>query len=119
MKWIVISILFIGCSSAATNTAPVVLKDLESTDPSLKFKNGIWFYNDQLFSGTLTDRYANNSIHHITGYLNGKEEGSQETFFEDGKIQEKRFYHNGEKDSVHTGWWPNGNRRFEYHFTNA
>lgn len=120
MKWIILSILFFSCvNKTATVPAIVPSVKIESTDTALHFKNGIYFYNNNLFSGFIKERYANNAIHHITGYANGKEEGWQQTFFDDGKPEEKRFYHNGEKDSVHTGWWQNGNKRFEYHFTNG
>ena len=93
--------------------------NIEATDPLLHFENGQWFYKDKLFSGIITEKYSNSVVHHITGYVNGKEEGWQQTFFDDGKPEEKRYYHAGEKDSVHTGWWQNGNRRFEYHFWNG
>jgi len=33
--------------------------------------------------------------------------------------ESKRYYHSGEKDSLHLGWWPDGNQRFEIHFSNG
>ena len=90
---------------------------LESTDPSLSFKNGFWSYNYALFSGTIIERFKDNTIQHSTEYVNGKEDGWQITYYPNGVLSEKRYYAKGEKDSVHTGWWQNGNKRFEYHFT--
>lgn len=90
---------------------------LEAADTSLHFINGSWFRKNSLFTGTLNDRYPNNSIYHRTVYVEGKEEGWMYGYFPEGTLLEKRYYHQGQKDSVHTGWWPNGKLRFEYHFT--
>ncbi len=38
------------------------------------------------------------------------------SFYENGNKEACRYYHAGEKDSVHRGWWLNGQPRFEYHF---
>ena len=34
-----------------------------------------------------------------------------------GAVQWKRTYVHGVKDGVHEGWWENGKKRFEYHFS--
>ena len=47
------------------------------------------------------------------------EEGVLTSFYENGMKDSRRFYHNGEKDSINQGWWINGNPRFEYHFKNG
>jgi antitoxin component YwqK of YwqJK toxin-antitoxin module len=92
---------------------------INSTDPSLHFKNGYWYYKTKLFTGTIIERSNDNSIHHSTEYVNGKEDGWCNTFYPNGSLSEKRYFTKGEKDKVHTGWWQNGNKRFEYHFTNG
>ena len=93
------------------------LLSVNKTDTSLRVINGSYFYRQQLFSGVITELYDNGAAHHKTSCGNGKEEGWTWMFYPDGKLSEKRYYHLGEKDSVHTGWWQNGNPRFEYHFT--
>ena len=40
-------------------------------------------------------------------------------YYENGNKDTRRFYRNGEKDSINLGWWVNGNPRFEYHFNNG
>ena len=88
-----------------------------SSDTSLKLVNGVYFYQDNLFSGSLTSKHTNGNVHQLTNFINGKEAGWQNSYFENGSMSEKRYYTNGEKDSVHTGWWENGKLRFEYHFS--
>ena len=90
-----------------------------STNHLLQLKNGIWYFKDSLFSGTIKTLYPSQSIKSIQSFFKGKEEGWLETFYPDGLHETKRFYHAGEKDSVHVGWWPNGNKRFEIHFSDG
>ena len=90
---------------------------INKTDTSLRLINGNYYYRQQLFSGTITEPYENGIIHHTITCYNGREEGWAMMYYPDGKLAEKRYYHLGEKDSVHAGWWQNGKPRFEYHFT--
>lgn len=89
------------------------------TDPLLSFKNGFWYYAENLFSGTIIKLFQDNTIHQSTAYQQGKEHGWQHTFYHGGILSEKRYFNKGEKDGMHTGWWQNGNKRFEYHFANG
>ena len=92
---------------------------VESTDTSLHFINGYLYRGARLFSGIINEHYKNDTLYHSTSYVAGKEEGWMYTYFPEGNISEKRYYHHGEKDSVHMGWWPNRKPRFEYHFTSG
>ena len=89
------------------------------TDPALSCKNGFWDYAGNLFSGTIIKHFQDHSTRQSTQYQKGKEHGWQHTFYPGGSLAEKRYYTNGEKDSVHTGWWQNGKKRFEYNFVNG
>ena len=113
--------LFLFSCTAHREVPPVIAPviSVESTDSSLHFVNGTWYRANQLFTGFIRERYSNDTIFHITPFVNGKEEGWMYTYFPEGNISEKRYYHYGEKDSVHRGWWQNGNPRFEYHFVNG
>lgn len=119
---IVLSILC-GCKHLERHMvtkAPIAEATIvNSADPSVHFKNGYWYFRNELFTGTITEHFKDNTIHHRTAYVNGKENGWKNTFYPGGLLSEKRYYTNGEKDKVHTGWWQNGNKRFEYHFANG
>ena len=97
-------------------SSPVII---EANNHSLIFKNGFWYYGENLFSGTIIDRFSDKTVHQKKTYTSGKENGLQLIYFPGGELSEKRYYTNGEKDKVHTGWWENGNLRFEYHFANG
>lgn len=89
---------------------------IEQSNELLHFDNGNYLYGSELFNGIIIDRYENGNIKSSTAISNGKEEGWKILYYPAGTVSEKRYYHYGEKDSVHAGWWENGNPRFEYHF---
>jgi hypothetical protein len=96
----------------------IVIPDstVQATDTSLHLVNGIWFYQQQTFSGTIVSYFSANHLQARKTYYKGKEEGWQYTYYENGNKDSKRYYHGGEKDSINQGWWLNGNPRYEYHF---
>jgi antitoxin component YwqK of YwqJK toxin-antitoxin module len=92
---------------------------VRSTDSSLHLVNGIWYYQQKLFSGTIETYFPSRRLQSRQDFYNGKEEGLLSTYYENGNKDTRRYYHNGEKDSINQGWWPNGNPQFEYHFKNG
>ncbi len=109
-----------GKPGAQTAIYPVIPnKIVQSGDPMLVLENGKWLYQQQPFSGTIVSFFVPGKLKSRQSFYEGREEGFLYTYYEDGSKDTQRFYHRGEKDSVNTGWWPNGNLRFEYHFTNG
>lgn len=87
------------------------------TTQNSNFANGILMVRNKPFSGVAVTHFdSSKQIASIQSFFNGKEEGWLYTFYANGKKESQRYFVNGEKDSVHTGWWDNGNIRFEYHF---
>ena len=119
MRNIVIILLLVSSCTYRSNRPNDYYGSFESTDTSLHFVNGYCYHTSYLLSGVISERYQNNRLQNVTNYINGKEEGWKYSYYPDSTLAEKRYYHIGEKDSVHTGWWPNGKLRFEYHFSNG
>ena len=92
---------------------------LAASDPTLRFQNGTLYYGNALFSGITREKYSTGLIKSTVSFRNGKENGISETFYEGGEKETIRFYTVGEKDSIHGGWWPGGQLKFEYHFKNG
>ncbi len=89
------------------------------TNNLLLIDNGYYKLNKQLFSGCIKENYENGGIKALLSIYKGKQEGWTYEYFEKGQPLNKRYYHLGEKDSIHTAWWDNGNIRFIYHFKNG
>lgn len=115
--YLLIFVTIISCAHDRKSSEELIpALSVESTDTSLHFTNGYWFKSGLPFSGNIVHRYEDGKINERTGYYNGKEEGWSYAFFDNSLVSEKRYYHLGEKDSVHSGWWQNGKPRFVYHF---
>ena len=115
-KILIIIIIFSSCTRKSEPALITKTGNYISTDSSLHFVSGYWYHSTELLSGQVTERDNQGHVISVTKYLSGKEEGWTNKFYPNGQQAEKRYYHLGEKDSVHTGWWANGNKRFEYHF---
>ncbi len=89
---------------------------ISPTDKGLELSNGELFYNENLFSGTLIDYYKDNTIKLEIPYANGRKEGIARHFYENGEPKTVRVYSKGVKIGIHNGWWPDGARKFQYHF---
>lgn len=90
------------------------------TTQNSNFVNGVLHVRSKSFSGVAITHFdSSKQIASTQSFLNGKEEGWLYTFYANGHKESKRYFTKGEKDSVHTGWWDNGNIRFEYHFKNG
>ncbi len=89
---------------------------VNAADTSLQLVNGVWFWHQNFFSGTMETYFPSGTMKATQTFYEGKEEGMLTTYYENGQKDSQRFYHKGEKDSINRGWWANGSPRFEYHF---
>lgn len=92
---------------------------IDASNPDISKKRGLVYLKDSLYSGYVTSHYANDSLQSKAGFINGKLEGKSVQFYEDGQLRESRFYAENRKVGLHLGYWPNGNKKFEYHFENG
>ena len=121
---IIVSICLSGCQNdnhGKSDPSKQSAVDLvvQSTDTSLHLVNGVWYYHQQLFSGTIETYFSSGQLQSRQSFYDGKEDGWLSTYYPDGSKDTRRYYHHGEKDSINQGWWPNGNPQFEYHFKNG
>lgn len=100
---------------------PSIIPPIEvlSVDTALHMINGVWFYQQKPFSGTIKTYFTSGALKSTQSFYDGKDEGLLTSYYEHGTKDSERYYHNGEKDSINQGWWPNGKHRFEYHFKNG
>ncbi|WP_051263785.1 toxin-antitoxin system YwqK family antitoxin [Tenacibaculum ovolyticum] len=95
-------------------TIPFIKKNRNNT--GFKLKNGILFFNEKPYSGTVDEYYSKGKLKSTATYYQGKKNGFFKGWYMDGSKWFKRFYTNGLKSGVHEGWFDNGKSMFEYHF---
>lgn len=121
-------ILLAGCNgqpgttknlTKAQQQVKLLLITVLSSDSNLALINGQWFYRRTLFNGIIEKKDSAGRLITKQSIANGVEEGWQFAYYPGGRMESKRFYHLGEKDSLNMGWWPNGKPRYAYHFRNG
>lgn len=81
------------------------------------WEDGIVVQNHQPFTGIIYTLQKNGKdTAGIVCFNKGREHGEWQSFYEGGRLREKRFFADGKKTGDYIAWWPNGRRRLVYHF---
>src|SRR5260221_4010911 len=118
---IIITALSLGKKQMSAFGAGECIPDItiNSRDTSLHLINGIYYCSNLPFNGYIETYYSNGKIEEKSPYLNGRLEGISYEWFTSGALQSSRLYVKGEKSGTHYGWYAGGPKRFEYNFTNG
>jgi antitoxin component YwqK of YwqJK toxin-antitoxin module len=112
---ILLLMLFTGCKQPGKHA--VEYKTINAEAPGIKALNGIVYYNEQLFNGTLFALFPNsNDTAAIMNFHNGREDGVWKKKYANNALEEKREFKNGKKTGEYIAWWPNGNKKLRYEF---
>ncbi|MFT5761763.1 MAG: antitoxin component YwqK of YwqJK toxin-antitoxin module [Polaribacter sp.] len=104
--------MFVSCEK---NEKPHLVLFKENKE--LQIVNGVLYYYDAPFSGTLKTFDEVNQTNNVARYLNGKKDGEERKLFKNEALAEIRFYKKGEKVGVHKSWFENGQQKFEYPYS--
>jgi antitoxin component YwqK of YwqJK toxin-antitoxin module len=91
---------------------PAIYKPLG--DPGFHKNQDTLFYQDDKYCGYVYQLSEINDTVVLFGYWKGLEEGVLKKWYPHGQLQERRYYITGKKNGIHTGWWENGNKKFEF-----
>jgi len=108
----------IMAASFFVDTTAIPLNTVLSTDKKLVLDNGIFYYNNLLFSGHIKGFYSTDTLMLVNSYLNGMQHGRSVCFYPDGKLHDSRMYKENKSFGKHYGYWENGNMKFEYYYFN-
>jgi antitoxin component YwqK of YwqJK toxin-antitoxin module len=100
-----------------TNNINVIIPSVELNKSDTQIKNGSVYFSGKLFSGILVENYPDGKVKSQTEYFQGKKWGKELKWYYAGQLYTERFYKGGMKDSINTGYWANGNKKFEYEFS--
>lgn len=106
-------IVFASCEK---NEAPYLV--LFKENKQLRIVNGVLYYNNAPFNGTLKSFDAVNQTNNTASFLEGKKEGEERKYFLNDSLAELRYYKKGLKIGKHKSWRTNGKQKFEYPYNN-
>lgn len=82
--------------------------DLVAQRDELEYRDGYYFKNGMLYSGTHITYYEDGMVQMEMKVLNGLLDGVTKVFYPNGTQKEQRWYHEGEMDSLWINWSEKG-----------
>jgi len=85
------------------------------SDSGISIKNDVVYYKDSLYSGFLFELNSEcKDTLLLEGYLDGVQNGDCKKWYPNKQLKEERFYLDGKKNGKQVAYWENGNKRFEF-----
>lgn len=103
-------------SSISEQSFEIPKRITSAKNTQFNFHQDTLYLGFQKYNGFVIDTLKTGDTATFAGYLNGLEQGISKKWYSNNQIAEIRFYHEGKKVGIHSGYWENGNRKFEYHF---
>ena len=112
IKFICICAICISCNTRKQESEIIIEKNIvkipsvfkNKQDASFKLKNGVLYFDEIPFSGTVEDFYLDEKLKSKSEYYQGKRQGSFFGWYNSGAQWFQRFYTNGLKSGIHKGW---------------
>ncbi len=92
------------------------LNIVELSDEGIEMENGVLQYQSIPFNGIMVSYHPDFTLKSRVQYFDGRKQGIEHYWFENGKPAMERHYSKGVKTGIHRAWWIEGNLKFEYHF---
>jgi antitoxin component YwqK of YwqJK toxin-antitoxin module len=115
LKIVFFLLAFISCQKQSEKHPVAIPKtELLADNKDFGWQQDILFFRGKPYSGYVLEKYSNGQKAAKNAYFNGKLEGVQQKWFENGAVMEVRHYAENRKIGTHEGWYANGQKRFEY-----
>jgi antitoxin component YwqK of YwqJK toxin-antitoxin module len=86
---------------------PEELKQIPSSK-QMERKNGIWYYNNEIYNGKFIDYYYSGRIQGEGILKNGKLEGLRKMYYQNGNLSVERYYTNSISDGLEKEYYEDG-----------
>ena len=87
---------------------------LSNLTSGLSFKNQTLFYNLKKFDGVLFELYKNGDTLSSIEYSKGLQDGISQKWYSNKQLMEKRQFLQGRKNGQQTAFFENGKKKFEF-----
>lgn len=105
---------------SACSTTPTLYR-IDGT--IVRMQNDLWYANSELMTGTVYQLSPEGDTLFLQEVREGKPHGITRSWYPRSsngtvQLQEVRFFVQGKREQTHYGYWENGNKKFEYTYTN-
>jgi antitoxin component YwqK of YwqJK toxin-antitoxin module len=103
-----------GCANGRHDARIVPHRYASLADAAFAHHQDTVYYGANPYSGYAYRLSPTGDTLQLSGYVAGLEEGPQIKRYPGGALQEVRQYSAGRKNGLHTGYWDNGRKKFEF-----
>lgn len=97
----------------STRAVPTIY--VQKSSESISFKNDTILYANEKYSGYLYElNPENKDTISIEGFFGGVQSGVSKKWYASNKLMEQRHYRNGKKNGKQIAYWENGNKKFDF-----
>lgn len=89
---------------------------IDSRDTRLIVKGGRTYFDSIPYTGTKLEISPAGFVVRSTPYVDGRINGLDESWYDEGRLKSQRSYVNGYRERVHTSWWESGQIKSVYEF---
>ena len=97
---------------------PEEIKQIPSSK-QMERKNGIWYYNNEIYNGKFLDYYYSGKIQGEGILKNGKLDGLRKMYYQNGKLSLERYYTNSISNGLEKEYYEDGTLKQKGEFING
>lgn len=115
LPFLLMAVVMVSC-----NTTIQQQKLIAFNADSIKteLRNGLIYDGASLFTGRLFKLSNNHDTLFVQDIVDGLKNGYCKFFYEGARLAEIRYFEEGKREGAAFGWWPDGKKKFEYHYQN-
>lgn len=120
LNFIILLLLICSCSQNKSKEVMflnqvIPKKYILQSSLNIETKSDTIFVNNKKYSGFIFQLQSNSKdTMIIKRYYNGLESGVSKKWYADRKLMEERYYLDGKKNGKQIAYWENGNKKFEF-----
>lgn len=111
LKIYVLALLVCSCSKKEPKVPKIYL---QKSSKEITVLNDVVYLNKVKYSGFIFELYPNQDTISSEGFINGQLSGICKKWYSNKQLMEERFYTNGKKNGKQQAFLENGNKRFEF-----
>lgn len=113
LLFLFVAAITFGCSTESNNLS------IKLSDPHLKKKKGVYYYNNSPFNGELVVMHNALDTAEVGNYVDGRREGLCRRWWENGNVKYEAYFHNGEYNGKVIEWYSDGQLFSSFNYING
>ena len=111
-------LIIIACNSHSSNMDSIIKNYFHINEAIGRTHKGITYINGNVANGYLIQINANNDTLFLEAYINGRKQGTCYAKYPNLQYQSLQYFENGKAEGLQQTWWENGRLKEEAYYKN-